>query len=49
MHVEYDHRVDSYREFIALENYALNYLSYNFCEMTMSDNKPIPENLVVVR
>ena len=44
-----NHRVDSYREFISLQNYALNYLSWNFCEMTMNDNKPILENLVVVR
>ena len=44
----FDHRADSVIEFIALENYALNYLSKNIYEMTMNDNKPIPENLVVV-
>ena len=35
-------------EFIWLENYALIYLRRNFCEMTINDNKAIPENLVVV-
>ena len=38
-----------YRELIRLENYALIYLRWNDCEMTINDNKAIPENLVVVR
>ena len=30
-----------YREFIRFENYALIYLRWNFCEMTINDNKAI--------
>ena len=45
---QYRHRVVSYREFIVPKNYALNYLSWNFYEMTTNGNKLIPENLVVV-
>ena len=41
----FEHRVVSYREFIRLKNYALIYLRWNFCEMTIND-KAIPENLV---
>ena len=34
---------------IRLKNYALIYSTWNFCDMTMNDNKAIPDNLVVAR
>ena len=46
-----DHRADSVIEssLYRLENYALIYLRLNFCDMTINDNKAIPEHLFDVR
>ena len=49
-----DHRVDSViesslREIVGIKNFALiNYLSLNFCETTIYENKVFLENLVAV-